>query len=153
MAKIVINIDMDELKSGINQSVDDDVTSFEFEEEDMEVEEVFVCPMSTQDPELNAENRENAIQEYAYGHSVKNWEKKKQICGNCEYYSIRSNMMQCIQDGLGMEEDDEVGYCTKLDFTCMAENTCNAWEAGGPMTDFSDIDEYEPIEGGERDIF
>ncbi len=37
MAKIVINIDMDELKSGINQVVDDDM--YEIEEEE------FVCPL------------------------------------------------------------------------------------------------------------
>ena len=42
------------------------------------------------DSDVNAENKENAIQEYAYGPSVKNWEKKKQICGTCEYYNIRS---------------------------------------------------------------
>ena len=35
MAKIVINIDMDELTSGINQVVDDDM---------YEMEEEFVCP-------------------------------------------------------------------------------------------------------------
>ena len=153
MAKIVINIDMDELTSGINQVVDDDITAFEFDEEEIEVQEEFMCPLSTQDPEKNAENREHAVQEYAYGHAVKNWEKKKQICGNCEYYNIRSNMLDCIEDGLGMEEGDEVGYCTKLDFTCAAENTCNAWEKGGPMTDMDDIDDLEPIEGNEKDIF
>jgi hypothetical protein len=144
MAKIVINIDMDELKSGINQVVDDDM---------YEAEEEFVCPLSTQDADLNDKNREHAIQEYAYGHSVKNWEKKKQICGTCEYYNIRSSMLDCIESGIGMNEGDEVGYCTKLDFTCMAENVCNAWEKGGPMTDFDDIDEMEPLEGGSKDIF
>jgi hypothetical protein len=67
MAKIVINIDMDELTSGINQVVDDDM---------YEMEEEFVCPLSTQDSEKNAENREHAIQEYAYGHSVKTGKKR-----------------------------------------------------------------------------
>ena len=40
MAKIVINIDMDELQSGINQVVDDDMYEME------EVE--FVCPLPTE---------------------------------------------------------------------------------------------------------
>ncbi len=61
MAKIVINIDMDELKSGINQVVDDDM--YEMEEEE------FVCPLSTQDSKLNSENREYAIKEHSYGAS------------------------------------------------------------------------------------
>jgi len=88
MAKIVINIDMDELTSGINQVVDDDM---------YEVEEEFVCPLSTQDSDVNAENRENAVQEYAYGPAVKNWEKKKQICGTCEYYNIRSKVLEWMR--------------------------------------------------------
>lgn len=144
MAKIVINIDMDELTSGINQVVDDDM---------YEAEEEFVCPLSTQDSDVNAENRENAVQEYAYGPAVKNWEKKKQICGTCEYYNIRSKVLDCIESGLGMDEGSEVGYCEKLDFTCAAENVCNEWEKGGPITDFEDINTLEPIEGNEKDIF
>jgi hypothetical protein len=46
-----------------------------------------------------------------------------------------------------------VGYCTKLDFTCAAENVCNEFEKGGPITDFDDVDIYEPLEGNEKDIF
>ena len=149
MAKIVINIDMDELTSGINQVVDDEATMFEIEDE----ESIFVCPLSTQDVELNAKNREEAVQEHSYGHSVKNWEKKKEICGTCEYYNIRSEMLDCISSGLDFEEGDEVGYCEKLDFTCEAENVCNAWEKGGPISDFDDMDDLEPVEGNEKDIF
>jgi hypothetical protein len=142
MAKIVINIDMDELTSGINQVVDDDM---------YEVEEEFVCPLSTQDSDVNAENREHAVQEYEYGPSKGG--RTKEICGTCEYYSIRANMLDCIENGLGIEDGAQVGYCTKLDFTCMAENVCNLWAKGGPMTDFDDVDDLEPIEGNERDIF
>ena len=141
MAKIVINIDMDELTSGINQVVDDDMY-----EDDM-LEEEFTCPLSTKDSDVNSENREHAIQEYSYGAAVKNWEKKKQICGTCEYYNIRANMLDCIDSGIGMDDDVPVGYCEKLDFTCAAENVCNEWEKGGPITDFDDIDTLEPIEG------
>ena len=143
MAKIVINIDMDELTSGINQIVDD--------EADYEMEGEFACPLVTYDEETNAENRQYAIDEFSYGPATKNWEKKPEKCGLCEYYNIRSEMMGCIEQGMG--ESSDVGYCTKLDFVCAAENTCNAYEAGGPMTDYDDIEEMEPLEGGSKDIF
>lgn len=148
MPKIVINIDMEELKSGINQVVDDDIEAFEFEEEEV----AFVCPLSTQDPDLNEENRKAAVKENFYGPAVGNWESKNQKCGNCEYYNIKSAMMGCIRDGLGMDEDAKVGYCEELDFTCAADNVCNEWEKGGPISDFDDVREG-PIEGNERDIF
>jgi hypothetical protein len=35
----------------------------------------------------------------------------------------------------------------------MAENVCNLWKKGGPITDFDNINTLEPIEGNERDIF
>mgnify|MGYP003625899762 FL=1 len=143
MAKIVINIDMDELTSGINQVVDDEIL------DEMEMEDEIVCPISTQDSEVNAANREVAIQDHSYGSS----EKRKEKCGVCEYYDIRALMLDCVETGIGMEEGDEVGYCTKLDFTCAAENVCNDWEKGGPITDFDDIDIYEPLEGNKKDIF
>ena len=139
MARIVINIDMDALNNGINQVVDDD---FDVE---------FACPVVTHDPELNEENKQNAIDQFSYGTSPDTWEKKPEKCGICEYYNIKSEMMDCIEEGMG--ETFDVGYCTKLDFVCSAENTCNAYEAGGPMTDFDDMGELEPIEGGSKDIF
>ena len=143
MAKIVINIDMDELTSGINQVADGDL--------DYETEGEFDCPLVTHDEDANAENRQYAVDEFSYGPSPANWEKKPEKCGICEYYNIRSEMVGCIEDGMG--ESSGLGYCTKLDFVCSAENTCNAYEVGGPMTDYDDIDEMEPLEGGSRDIF
>ena len=140
MPKIVINIDMDELKSGINQVVDDDM--YEMEEEE------FVCPLSTQDSKLNSENREYAIKEHSYGPS----EGGKEMCGTCSYYSIKSKMLDCLSSGLEMDVKG-VGYCVKFEFACKAENVCDAWEKGGPITDFDDIDTLEPIEGNEKDIF
>jgi|TARA_R110002012_G_C11495688_1_gene596686 hypothetical protein len=140
MAKIVINIDMDELQSGINQVVDDDMYEME------EVE--FVCPLPTQDSDLNSENREYVIKEHSYGAS----ENKKEMCGTCSYYSIKSEMLDCLSSGLDMDVDG-IGYCVKFDFACKAENVCDAWESGGPITDFDDINTLEPIEGNERDIF
>ena len=143
MAKIVINIDMDELTSGINQVVDDEVL------DEMDMEEEFFCPISTQESKVNDENREAAIKDHSYGSS----EKRKEKCGVCEYYDIRALMLDCVETGIGMEEGDKVGYCTKLDFTCAAENVCNQFERGGPITDFDDVDIYEPLEGNEKDIF
>jgi len=139
MANIVIKIDMEQLSSGINQVVDDDY------------EEDFACPLVTHDEETNEDHKQYAVDEFSYGPSPKNWEKKPEKCGICEYYNIRGEMMDCIEQGMG--ESDGVGYCTKLDFVCSAENTCNAYEAGGPMTDYDDIDEIEPLEGGSKDIF
>ena len=142
MTKIVINIDMDELKSGINQIADSGLP-----------EEEFTCPAATDDPELNAENRERAIQEYSYGPSEKNLKKNRRICGTCKYYNMRSDMMECIKDGTDMEGSGETGYCENLDFTCAAENVCSEWGKGGPVTDFGDINTLEPIKGNEKDIF
>jgi hypothetical protein len=45
MARIVINIDMEELASGINQVVDDDY------------EEDFACPLVTHDKETNEDHK------------------------------------------------------------------------------------------------
>tara|TARA_R110000772_G_scaffold51627_3_gene118402 strand:- start:1375 stop:1791 length:417 start_codon:yes stop_codon:yes gene_type:complete len=138
MAKIVINIDMEELQGGVNQMVDDD-----FNEE-------FTCPLVTEDKEENSANRQYAIDEFAYGTSSKNWEKKPEKCGICKYYDIRSEMIGCIEDGMG--DADGVGYCMKFDFVCSGDNVCNAYEAGGPVTDYKHEDK-SPIKGGSKDIF
>ena len=138
MAKIVINIDMDAINDGINQVVDDDFGDF-------------ACPLATHDEETNEDHKQEAIDQYSYGPSPKTWEKKPENCGICEYHNIKSEMMDCIEDGMG--DSFGVGYCTKLDFVCSAENTCNAFESGGPMTDFDDMNELEPLEGGSKDIF
>jgi hypothetical protein len=55
-------------------------------------------------------------------------------------------MKACIADSL--QEGDEnvadsydvvaagdLGYCEALDFKCAAARTCDAWIAGGPITD------------------
>ena len=63
MARIVINIDMEELASGINQVVDDDY------------EEDFACPLVTHDKETNEDHKQYAVDEFSYGPATKNWEK------------------------------------------------------------------------------
>jgi len=142
MVKIVINIDMDELTSGINQVVDDDMYEVDMEEE-------FTCPLSTQDSKINDENREAAVQDQDYGAA----EGDKNVCGICANYDIRASVLDCIDNGIGMKKNVPVGYCIELDFTCMADNVCNLWKKGGPITDFDNINTFEPIEGNERDIF
>lgn len=138
--KIVIEVDMDDLSSGLNQMVD---------VMDLEEDDDFECPDPLRDPDLNADNRAMAVDNYSYGPSVDSWEKKKEKCGICEYFNITQNIMRCIEDGLG--DSKGKGFCSKLDFACNEENTCDAFEGGGPITDYEE-DDMEPMPGGSRDI-
>ena len=138
MTKIVINIDMEQLKSGVNQMVDDD-----------QVED-FTCPIVTSDKDENSENKQIAIDEFSYGKPTSKTGKKTEECGICEYYDIRSEMIGCIEDGMGDAEG--LGYCSKLEFVCSYDKVCNAYEAGGPITDYENEDK-SPIDGGSKDIF
>jgi len=151
--RVVIEIDPTELSKGINQVVDLEESmeiDLDDEMEDEDEGEEFTCPLSTQDEEVNAANRQYAVDEYSYGPAIANWEKKNAKCGLCEYYNVKMAMLDCIADGLDMEEG--VGYCEKLAFVCASDNVCNAFEEGGPITDYEEED-YEPLPGGERDIF
>jgi len=122
------------------------------------------CPPATQDILLNIENRQNAIDNVGYGPLNPNepneefWQKKaerwsvsiedakKSTCGNCAAFIRTTKMLDCISEGL--QEGDknvedsydvivagELGYCEALDFKCAASRTCDAWIAGGPVTD------------------
>ena len=73
MAKIIINIDMEDLKSGVNQLVVDDMYV-----DDM-MEEEISCPLSTQDSSINDENCESAINDHDSGAA----ESDKNVCGTC----------------------------------------------------------------------
>ena len=89
-----------------------------------------VCPLPTQDEELNDENRQEAIDEYNYrepntGASY----KSNEVCGSCAMYNQTEEIMSCIEDDSG-----ETGYCQSLKFVCMKENTCDMWAEGGPIT-------------------
>ena len=94
-----------------------------------ETKEGNVCPLPTQDPELNDMNREVAIDEYNYGAAI-----GQEECGTCSSYNQTDDMLDCIGDSSG-----ELGYCQLLKFTCMKENVCDAWAEGGPIT--SDLQE------------
>lgn len=122
------------------------------------------CPPATQDIVLNIKNRQNAIDNVGYGPlnpaepndefwqgkadrwSVTPDEAKKSVCGNCAAFIKTSKMLECIAGGL--QEGDknvqdsydvvvagDLGYCEALDFKCAASRTCDAWIAGGPVTD------------------
>jgi hypothetical protein len=122
------------------------------------------CPDATQDIKLNLTNRQKAIDEFGYGPadpSQKNekfWKKKmdmwkvddlsevkNMLCGNCAAFDITSKMLNCIEKGIGSDEESfspldtidagHLGYCRFLKFKCASERTCDAWVTGGPITD------------------
>lgn len=95
-----------------------------------ETEEGHVCPLPTQDDELNEMNRDKAVEEYHYrepntGVSF----RSDQVCGSCAMYNQTEEILECIGD-----ESGNTGYCQSLKFVCMKENTCDLWAEGGPIT-------------------
>jgi hypothetical protein len=126
--------------------------------------EVEKCPAPTQNIRLNLKNRQKAINEYGYGPlnpnepnkkfwqaKVDMWkldsaeEAKKSKCSNCAAFDITKKTLDCIAKGIGDDEGSEnpfdvinagkLGYCRFLKFKCAAARTCDAWVAGGPLTD------------------
>jgi len=125
-------------------------------------EESSACPPATQDIALNLKNRENAIDTAGYGplnpnrpndefwiKKAERWstnidEAKSSRCGNCAVFIRTPKMLDCIESGLGNEQGNdawgaidagELGYCEAFDFKCAASRTCDAWVAGGPVTE------------------
>lgn len=123
------------------------------------------CPPATQDIQLNLENRQNAIDNVGYGplnpaesneefwqDKATRWrttieEAKSARCGNCIFFIRTPKMLDCIENGIGLGNQEaegsieagELGYCNALDFKCASERTCNAWAAGGPVTEDESI--------------
>ena len=122
-----------------------------------------ICPISTQDFEVNLKNRNNAFKKFGYGPPNPDepneafWLKKAKMynaptdvikgmkCGNCAAFIQTPKMMECIKQGLekdekGLSYDDNfikaanLGYCDLFQFTCAAARTCDAWKSGGPIT-------------------
>ena len=118
------------------------------------------CPPATQNIALNLYNRSIAIKQAHYGPLNPNepneayWEAKaKQFggsieeaksarCGNCAFFDVRKQTLDCIAEGIGYEDDPEkvieageLGYCEAFDFKCAAARTCDAWVVGGPVKD------------------
>jgi hypothetical protein len=46
----------------------------------------FVCPVATQDEDINAENKQAAENDYSYGPTTATWENKNARCGTCSYF-------------------------------------------------------------------
>lgn len=119
------------------------------------------CPPATQDIQLNLTNRQNAIDNVGYGplnpaepneefwqDKADRWktniqEAKSAVCGNCIFFVRTPKMLDCLEQGIGLGNEEaegsieagELGYCNALDFKCASERTCNAWAAGGPVTE------------------
>ena len=120
------------------------------------------CPASTVDIELNLANRQEAIEAANYGPLNPNepneeyWQAKADKfnttiedaksakCGNCGFFVRTKEMLACIAAGIGEEaladpydaiSAGELGYCEAFDFKCAADRTCDAWIAGGPITE------------------
>lgn len=121
------------------------------------------CPPATQDVALNLENRQKAIDNVGYGPlnpalpnnafwqdkgdrwNITPEEAKTARCGNCIFFIRTPKMLECIESGIGLGTEEaqgsieagELGYCNALDFKCASKRTCNAWAAGGPVTEES----------------
>ena len=99
-------------------------------DEEMEVDKMeegddgSMCPLATQDEELNADNKQECIDEANYGEG-----DSSSICANCGSYNQTDEMMDCMEDDSG-----DVGYCQKWKFVCESDNTCDLWVTGGPIT-------------------
>jgi hypothetical protein len=130
------------------------------------------CPPATQDIVLNIDNRQKAIDNVGYGPlnpdeantdfwqdkadrwNIESSEARGSVCGNCVFFDRRPKTLDCIETGLSdggsgeqsawdSIEQAELGYCTALDFKCAASRTCNAWAAGGPITE--DVEKEETV--------
>jgi len=83
------------------------------------------CPIATQDADINAENKEEAVLSADYGETF-----GLDVCGNCASYNQTEEMLECIGDDSG-----ELGYCQIWKFVCASAKTCNSWSSGGPIVD------------------
>jgi hypothetical protein len=116
------------------------------------------CFPATQDVELNLKNRQNAIDKAMYGPlDIKNpgdyWDKiaerwkvdvetaKGEICGNCAFFDVKQQTLDCIAEGIGDSEAENIlelgslGYCHAFSFKCNANRSCLAHVDGGPIKD------------------
>lgn len=105
-----------------------------------ENEEGRSCPIPTQDPDLNARNKEEAMDTSGYRDPADSGAfKLTDVCGNCAAYNQTEDMLDCIGD-----ESGDLGYCQMLKFVCSSDHTCDKWVTGGPITSELD-DDYNEI--------
>ena len=117
------------------------------------------CPIETSDVAANLAARDNAIAVANYGpldpgqDNAAYWEgvadrwdvapaeAKTALCGNCAAFNVTTSIKQCIADGIGgtdawdVVQAGDLGYCMAFNFKCAAARRCDAWIAGGPLTD------------------
>jgi hypothetical protein len=117
------------------------------------------CPPATQSIDLNLKNRQKAIEEYHYGplnpaepneeywqELADEWntsveEAKSTRCGNCAAFDVTKKTLDCIDKGIGGDDNWDIikagklGYCRFLKFKCNALRSCSAWVEGGPIAD------------------
>jgi hypothetical protein len=144
-------------------SIDSEGMAEDMSEEEYPTTSSEGCPPATQDIGINLANRQKAIDTANYGPlnpALPNtvfWMKKadmwntdvatakQSLCGNCSFFVETQAMLNCIEGGLaaggatGNEWDSvgggQLGYCEAFDFKCKSTRTCDAWVAGGPVTD------------------
>jgi hypothetical protein len=105
---------------------DEEMEVDKYEEDD----EGDMCPLATMDPEVNAENREEAVEYANYREPEPGGAfRQDSVCGSCGAYNQTEDMMECIGDETG-----NTGYCQKWKFVCEAKYTCDSWVKGGPIT-------------------
>ena len=105
-----------------------------------ENEEGRSCPIPTQDPDLNARNKEEAMDTSGYRDPADSGAfNLTDVCGNCAAYNQTEDMLECIGD-----ESGDLGYCQMLKFVCSSDHTCDKWVTGGPITSELD-DDYNEI--------
>lgn len=117
-------------------------------------------PAATQDITINLKNRQYCIDVANYGplnpgiENTEYWQAKADqfntnieqaksaLCRNCAAFIQTSKMKEAIAEGLGGEpeayaviEVANLGYCDIFEFKCAGSRTCDAWVAGGPVTD------------------
>lgn len=127
------------------------------------------CPIATRDMTMNLQNRGKAIEKADYGpmdprqpndeywmRMASRWnttpdEAREMRCGNCAAFDQSDEMLQCIEDGLSEDREEDamevvdagdLGYCEIFDFKCAASRTCNAWVVSEDDEEDSEEDEY-----------
>ena len=96
------------------------------------------CPLATQDPEVNAKNKEKAIEEVNYREpNTGSAFVLSETCGSCAAFNQTHEIMEC------MGNNPHLGYCQMYKFMCHEENTCDSWAEGGPITDADDGSKHD----------
>lgn len=158
------DVDIDFIDYFDRKSAMGDPVPFDTEPEALTAATAQKCPPATFDIEINLKNRLRAINVANYGPmdpkkpNYDFWQQKAQlwstavedaktsICGNCAFFVIKSEMLDCIAKGIESGESStkdawdaidkaELGYCEAFDFKCAASRTCDAWVTGGPISD------------------